>query len=86
MFNTGDSSSLQPGCQVPPGPGPLCSRDGARTWAGRQSEPQLGGGKTSGDEAQQLEFNSFPSKVPRNPTLLITSSSLEHGCTHTYGD
>lgn len=29
----------------------MCSRNGARTWAGRQSEPHLGGGKTSVDEA-----------------------------------
>lgn len=49
-----------------PGPGPLCSRNGARTWAGRQSEPQLGGGKTSGDEAA-IAIQLFPVTNPPKP-------------------
>lgn len=50
-----------------PGPGPLCSRNGARTWAGRQSEPQLGGGKTSGDEAATAIQLFSRQKSPKTP-------------------
>lgn len=57
--------------QVPPGPGPLCSRNGARRWAGRQSEPQLGWWQNFGRRSSNCRSSSFPSHNARTPTLLI---------------
>lgn len=51
--------------QVPPGPRPLCSRNGARTWAGRPSEPQLGSGKTSGRRSRQTAVHLPPVATTR---------------------
>lgn len=57
--------------QVPPGPRPLCTRNGARTWAGRPSEPQLGSGKTSGDEPAYCTQSIFLLSQHPTPLLLI---------------